>query len=248
MNDEVVTSNDNEAGGDLLSSLVGDGKKFRTAEDLAKGKMEADSFINKLKEENQALRSLIQNQEDTSRSTKIMEDLLNRVSKSTLGREETAATMPTEQPRNQSESLTSRDVADIFRVMKKQEAEETNLTKALSRVREKYQDKTEEHLKAKADELGLELDHLMATAKRSPTAFMNLIGENNNSAQASATGTVKGSVNSVAVVNGQHGAVRNRAYYDKVKAEIGIRAFVMDAKLQNQLHKDMQALGDAWDE
>lgn len=239
------TSNDGESGGDLLSSLVGEGRKFQSVEDLAKGKVEADSFIDKLKEENNALRALIQNQEDTQRSTKVMEDLLERVSKATSERE-TPVNQTDNQPRNQPGSLTSKDVENIFKVLKAKEVEEQNQTKALSKIKDKYKDKAEEILKSRASELGLDIDMLMQTARRSPNAFWNLIGENtNNSTNYQAP---KGSVNSQAVVSGNtHGEVRNKAYYDKVKQEMGAKAFVMDAKLQAQLHRDMMSLGDRWE-
>jgi len=87
----------------------------------------------------------------------------------------------------------------------------------------------------------------MATAKRSPNAFWNLIGENNNVPQTGTSGVTKGSVNSAAVIQAGQPGVRNKAYYDKVKNEMGAKAFVMNQKVQIQMHKDMQALGDAWD-
>ena len=44
-----------------LAELVGDGKKFQTVEDLAKGKQESDAFIVKLQDENaQAIAALEQ--------------------------------------------------------------------------------------------------------------------------------------------------------------------------------------------
>ena len=43
---------------DPLQELVGEGKKFKSIEDLAKSKVEADRFIDKLKSENDALRKL----------------------------------------------------------------------------------------------------------------------------------------------------------------------------------------------
>lgn len=45
---------------DVLSELVGDGKKFKSPEDLAKAKLEADKHISKIEEENAALRKKVE--------------------------------------------------------------------------------------------------------------------------------------------------------------------------------------------
>jgi hypothetical protein len=244
MSDDNVTNNEG-GGDDPFAALVGEGKKFATPQDLARGKQESDAFISKILDENKALRTLINQQEDNTRSNQIMEELLNRVSQSTLGREEQGANQQPTPASNQSEKpVTSKDVAEIFKVMKKAETEQENLTKALSQVKGKYGDKTDEVLKSRAVELGLDLDMLLATAKRSPNAFLTLLGENREQPSAA---SVKGSINSQAVINSTHGAVRNKAYYDKMQAEMGVRKFVMDTKIQTQMHRDMMDLGDAWD-
>ena len=54
---------------DYLNELVGDGKKFKTVQDLAKGKVTSDNFIEKLKSELSELRTEL-------RSRKTVEELL----------------------------------------------------------------------------------------------------------------------------------------------------------------------------
>lgn len=241
---EEVTRNEEMGEGedDILTSLVGEGRKFKSVTDLAKGKLESDAFINKLQDENKALRALINNEEDRQRSTKVMQELLDKISKSTIQREHTEAT-PSGEARNQPDSLTAKDVEELYKVMRQREREEENERKALSRVEEKYKEKTEDYLKSKAAELGLDIGMLRETARRSPAAFWNLVGENTSNVPRGP----KSSVNSEAVIEMNRDNIRNRAYYDKLKKEMGIKAFVTDSRIQVQMHKDMMALGSAWD-
>lgn len=239
-----ATSNVEVSRDDILANLVGEGKKFKSVEDLAKGKVESDTFINKLQDENRALRALINNQDERKKNEELMEEILARVSQSTLQREQPVDNQTQEQPRNQSEQLTSREVENIFHLLREREKEEGNLTKAFSRIAEKYGDKSEEFLNSKARELGLDVTMLKETARRSPSAFWNLVGENNNN--LAVTRSPKANVNSAAIIQ-TTSSTRNKAYYDKLKNEMGTRKFILDSKVQVQMHRDMMELGDAWD-
>lgn len=239
---EEATRDEEMGGGedDILSALVGEGRKFKSVQDLAKGKLESDAFIGKLQDENKALRALINNNDDRQRSTQVMQELLDKISKSTIQREEPVTTQA--EARNQTNGLTAKDVEEVYKVMRQREREEENERKALSRVEERYKDKTEDFLKSKADELGLDLDMLRATARRSPNAFWNLIGETTSNGQKAP----RGSVNSEAVIGLARENTRNKAYYDKIKEEMGVKAFVMDSRIQVQMHRDMMELGEAF--
>lgn len=241
-----ATSNTEISRDDILANLVGEGKKFKSVEDLAKGKVESDNFINKLQDENRALRALINNQDDRKRSEDLMEEILSRVQNSTLQREQPVTNQTQEPPKTQAEQLTSRDVESIFHLLRTKEQENQNLTKAFTRIADKYGNKAEEFLNSKSRELGLDVDMLRETARRSPTAFWNLVGENNNNPVTGAR-SPRANVNSAAVVQSNTSSVRNKAYYDKLKAEVGTRKFVLDSKLQVQMHRDMMELGDSWD-
>lgn len=242
-----VESVDTSGGDDLLSSLVGEGKKFKTAADLARGKLEADTFIKKIQDENNALRALLKNSDELQRGTEIMENLLTRVSKGTLVEEQRAQPTPNESS-NQSQALTSRDVEVLFKNLRQKEREDANEAAALAKLQTTYGDKTEEYLTKKASELNLDVAVVKATARKSPSAFFNLIGEhqlnNRNQMPSAARGTVNTSA--VAELSNDYG-LRNKKYYDKLQKEMGVKKFVLDRALQTQMHKDMTSLGDRWD-
>lgn len=236
----------------LYSSLVGEGKKFRTKEDLARGKAESDNFIQKLQEENNALRALIRNADESKRSTEVLSDILERVSKGTLVGEsinnESSVAQVAHGNQSSNEHLTSRDVELVYKRMRQTEVEDRNEREALSKVTAQLGDKTDEFLKRKADDLGLDVAIVKGMARKSPNAFLALMGMNNSNSRSATITTPRGSANSTAIVD-THGdtGVRNKKYYDKIKSEKGVKAFVLDRDLQVQMHKDMQALGDRWD-
>lgn len=249
MTDPTEMTADTTGGDDLLNQLVGADKKFKTVADLAKGKLEADTFISKLADENRALRALIQNGEESKRSTEIMSELLAKVSQGTHPNVQNDGNQPVNGGSNQSQALTSKDVEVLFKNLRQQEREDANEKMALSKLSEKYGDKVEDFLNKKAAELALDVNVLKATARKSPNAFANLIGENNQSRPTSTSAGVKG-VNTSAISeltsNGLE-SVRDKRYYDKLRTEMGTKKFYLDRNLQLQLHKDMMALGDRWE-
>lgn len=255
---------------EILSSLVGEGRKFKTVQDLAKGKVEADGFIEKLKEENNALRSVIRNSEESRRSYEVTQDLLNRVLHSSLGKSTTgngnmgegdnpsshqnAATGDgtNHQTQAATTTMTSRDVEMVYRQMRQREREDANEALAMQKLSDVYADKTEEFLTKKSRELALDVSVLKAMARQSPVAFFNIVGETHLSSgnnRNSGGGAPRGSVNSAAItdLSGDAG-LRDKKYYDKIRKEMGAKAFILDRRLQVQMHKDMQSLGDRWSE
>jgi hypothetical protein len=232
---------------DLVAALVGPDKKFKSVQDLARGKLEADSFIKKVTEENNALRALIQNSEENNWSSNAMTDLLARVSQGSHQVQQPATETKVEGGAgNQPQALTSSDVEILFKNLRQKEHEDANEKTAFGKLAESFgADKVEEVLQKKAASLGLDVDTLKATARKSPTAFANLIGDNRQQASAPATGRNTSAVPELAGLGSE--PKRDRAYYDKLKNEMGVKKFMLDKSLQVQLHRDMMTLGDAWE-
>ena len=124
LNDDVigaVTGSSTQA--DPLAELVGDGKKFATVNDLARGKLEADSFIEKIKAENNELRVLLKHTEGKISQAATVEDILKRVgSGSNTASDTPTANVPAS---NQPVGLTREDVVNLL-------AEKERQTKAES--------------------------------------------------------------------------------------------------------------------
>jgi len=149
-----------------LENLVGEGKKFATVEDLAKGKEESDKFIEQLKGEVNGLR------EDLDKrltSEQVLEEINRRAA---------------EAPRNEENTSSQTSVEDISEVVRKvltgekdKETTESNVATANNKMVEIYgADKASEMVTQKASELGVGVDFLKDAAAKSPDAFFKLLG------------------------------------------------------------------------
>lgn len=231
----------------VLETLVGEGKKFKTQEDLAKGKVEADAFILTLQNTINSLADELKQANISAERKTHLENLMSSLTNTTKPGETKPALTPQD---NSNQSVTSLSHDDVVKIVEAREAaalKARNLANALAPVRKLYGEKTDEVIAAKAASLGLTVEALQNLAAQSPAAFLNVVGVNSkdNSTRPMAAHS---SVNSVGTPTGGDTQVRNKAYYDNLRKEQGSWKFASDAKLQVQLHKDMQALGDAWDE
>lgn len=223
-----------------LDGLVGDGKKFKTLEDLAKGKVNADNLIASIQDENKILREELNKLNTETDRKSVLEKLMTDITAKPNDDK------PAEKPNDQKEQLTLEDIVRVIEEKDKKRAEEANLQKAYEVLKKRYAEKTEEVLAKKAEALGLSVDYLKDAARKSPQAFLNILNENPSA--PSGGSMARGGSATESIMNGNvQNNVRNKAFYDNLKKEMGVLPFVMDQKIQAQLHRDMSALGDAWD-
>jgi predicted DNA-binding ribbon-helix-helix protein len=234
---------------DPLQELVGEGKKFKSVEDLAKSKVEADRFIDKLKDENDALRKLVKDSERTTNMTSAIERLLASVTKSEdESSNQTAAPSPvsvTNQD-NMAKAISAEDVVKIVHAVEEQRRMVANEQQALNTLSKKYGDKADEVLASRAAELGMDKSMLVDMARRNPKAFSRLIGEDGPTNAPMSNVSPR---NSAAVLGNHPGnnSIRNSAFYENLKKTMGNKKFILDRSLQVQMHNDMTTLGERWD-
>lgn len=232
----------------VLETLVGEGKKFKTQEDLAKGKVEADAFILTLQNTINELADELKQANLSAERKNHLENLMSSLTNTTKPPVETKTGNQPQDGSNQSTTnLSHDDVVKIVEAREREARKANNVATALNPVKKLYGEKTDEVLANKAKELGFTVDELLDLAGRSPQAFLGVVGVNSkdNSTRPMANHS---SVNPLGTPTGGETQVRNKAYYEKLRSEMGALEFVRDSKLQVQRHKDMQALGDAWDE
>ena len=188
-----------------LSALVGDGKKFKTVEDLAKSKLEADMFIDQLKDELQGIRKELE--------TRLRaEDAIDALKK----------------PKSDPSPVTAADLLpEINKVVKetlsqveKDKFAFENVREANNYVIEKMGGKAEAEafVMKKADELGVPLEWFKDMAARSPKALYSTLGLDAAPAPAQ-TGT-KGNVNTMAKdKDSPNTAKGSKAYYESMRKE-----------------------------
>jgi hypothetical protein len=229
----------------VLETLVGEGKKYKTVEDLAKSRLEADAFIDKLKGELDIVRTELSKADQNVDRTKLLENLMSSLT-NTTNRTETPPNQPSDSNTNQNAGLSHDDVVKIVEQREREATAQRNLDASMAAFRKVFGDKSDEELAKRATALGMAVEELHSLAKRSPAAFQSVVGLNqtDNSTHSMAT---RSSVNSLGPSNPGAAPVRNKAYYDALMKQMTPLKFALDAQLQVQLHNDMRRLGDAWD-
>ena len=228
-----------------LDQLVGPGKKFQTAEDLALGKLNADTFVEKLTQENRDLRNLV-NQQDARVSkleTKI--SILDRLD----GGDTTVTTNPDTTTTTHgntttvTQGLSEGDALKLIERVKQNDVQAQNKAEVDAILQSTLGDKAVAFVRQRANELGMRDVDLHALALTRPKAFLALLGI---SKQNQSGNPMYQPSNSGNTVTNPSAAVRNEAFYKALQDKVGIKKFVMDKPTQRQMHLDMQTLGDAY--
>jgi hypothetical protein len=236
---ETVTteSTNNQTNDSYVTQLVGEGKKFKDVESLAKGKLEADRHIGEITKTLDELRAELAKQD----YAKSLLEQMNKASETTA--EQPSSSTPS--PSN-TENTTQRASDDIEALVEKvitEKERSRTVTQNLSVVNEEmekqYGDKAGQILKAKSAELNMSLERLKEIAAESPTAFFQLVGVNNNNKKVTSM-TTQSSVRSENF--NSNSQERDFEYYQKLRKEN--RSLYYSPKIQNMMLQDRTRLGD----
>lgn len=221
-----------------LEALVGEGKKFKTVEDLAAAKIESDNFIEQLKREGAELRTELQSRPTVDRSQEIL-DRLEALKK------EPVTERPPITPEPERTEVKTLSLADIERVLNEREQKKSaqaNIEQVKAELSKKYGDQWSTHLKSTAEKLGVGAAFLDSIAAQSPAAFFRLIGE---SASSETLFTPPASTVSPGFTP-TAGTHQPKSYYEKLKATD--KKKYLSAEVQNKMYKDAMALREAFED
>lgn len=155
---------------DILGMLVGDGKKFATVEELAKGKAESDQFIDQLKGEGEQMRETIATlQAQLEESKQLTETKLEQIASDAANR----------QPAELDPNAIQEVVVNTVNGLKVQETQAANIKAFDDALLKHYDGKMEEAsagLTEKATALGVSVDYILEQGKQSPKAAMAMLG------------------------------------------------------------------------
>jgi hypothetical protein len=227
--DQVTQTTDS-----FVAQLVGEGKKFKDVESLAKGKLEADRHIGEITKTLDELRAELAKQ-DYAKS------LLEQMSKGSDAGAEQPSSNTTSPSNTENTTQSASDIESLVeKVITAKEKNRTvsqNLSVVSEEMEKKFGDKAGQILKSKSTELGMSLDRLKEIAAESPTAFFQLIGV---SAQRPQVATVTQS--SVRSENfNPNSQDRDFDYYQKLRKEN--RSLYYSPKIQNMMLQDRDRLG-----
>ena len=223
----------------VLGELVGEGRKFNDVEALARGKMEADSFIEQMKQENSALKADLEKQ---TYRLGVTEQLKETASASTAelsgsnnnngGTSNTANTQLTSSEAD-IESL-------VEQTLKKREqagVAKTNIALVESELEQTYGTEAASAVKQKASELGLPMAELQGMAAKSPAAFMQLMGK----AAPQSSPLTQGSIRTEGSTM-QASSTQDFGFYQKMRRENS--KLYYKPSTQRQMMADADRMGD----
>lgn len=228
-NDPFTTANEPN----YLAELVGEGKKFASHEDLAKGKWHSDTLIETLKGEIAALKE--QNANGANVNTLLEEIRKLKGSTEDNGGQPNVETQTNPTPQN-IEDL----VLNTLNKAKAEEAVKSNKQKVIEKITQVWGDNASKELKNTADSLGVSVEYLNDVAQKSPSAFFKLTGLDTNRTPSSGTVAPTGSIR----FDSKNSNVRDAKFYRELKQSNP--KLYADQKTRIQMHRDAQELGEAY--
>lgn len=225
-----------------LEELVGEGKKFKTIEDLARGKVESDLFIQRLQAETQEMRSELTNRLNLEAFLDEMKQLQKQAPAVAPSPQDTPRNVDTE-PKEIKAGMTPEEVEQLLSERLKnertKELQASNLATVKNRLVELYGNTYQNKLKEVAESLGESPEYLNEVAKRNPTAFFRLLGETPAPDKKNYT-PPRSQLNTETRGNVPSGE-RDNAFYEHLRATDPKRYYSREVQVQR--HKDALRLG-----
>lgn len=230
-----------------LEELVGEGKKFKTDADLARGKAEADYMVaNLIREKKELLEDHMKLRQEYQAGPKLQE-IIDRLSQQTHSSRDENTNNSNEDDKPAAikpediENLVSSKIRDFE--SSKKETENFNTVKA--KLQERYGNNYPDVIKQQVNDLGLTVDDINALAKKSPAAFFRTLGldqaqNNDNSFQAPPRSERRSDPFAPNTLK------RTWSYYQKMRKERPDEYF--NPKTSVQRLKDAVELGDAFND
>lgn len=153
-----------------LEDLVGDDKKYKTPEDLAKAAVHKDLFIEQLKRENAEAREALAKRINEEEFLKKLE----QVARPKSPEPQDPPVTPRDEP--VASAITPDKIEEILDQREAKRTREANLSSVTSRLQELYGDDYRSRVQSQAKALGVGTDFLTDVASKNPQAFYRLLG------------------------------------------------------------------------
>lgn len=221
---------------DNLAALVGDGKQYKTAEDLAYAHLQANKFIKQLEGEGRGLRQELEVTTLRAKEQETMQELIVRMESATGSSGESSDT-----PLSSEEVLNL--VTNHVDSLNEQASRKANRVSSNTLLLQHYnndEDKARQHLETKAAELHVSMETIAKLSEQSPSAFAELMGITRKE-RVESNATLPNTEQRTENNTDTNTDIRNKAYYTALRKELGVKYWNTD--IQQQLMKDAQAQG-----
>lgn len=226
---------------DWMSEYVGEGKKFKDAAALARGKAESDAFIYRLQKEAEGLRKEL--------DTRIkLEEFMDRMNSNSNGANQSTQTDGTGS-QNDGTASSATSTPDIEKLIEERLAakeaalrEKQNLEAAKSMLETAYGKDFPIELEKRTNELGLTKEFVSNLAKTQPKALAALLGLDKSQPPArDGLFSPTSSVNTAGMGNSQSGE-KTWSHYEKMRKQNP--GAYWSTQVQNEIHKQAARLGE----
>lgn len=240
------TTTDIDPNKKYFEDLVGEGKKFKTPEDLARGKYEADAFIEILKKRQDELRSDYLRLREEAMAKAKLEELVNQLQskqQTTPNSDTTAKSVekPTYDP-TELANLVSKQIKE-FDLSKKQQE---NATLVRNKLTERFGSNYQASVKQQIANLGITEEQFNAMAQNTPQLLFKALDLDTKPMteqfNAPPRSTQRGDNFSPSTQENK----RTWSYYQEMKKNNP--KLYYDPKIANQMMKDYERLGQAFED
>lgn len=229
-----------------LESLVGEGKKFASAEALAYGKMESDRYIAQLQSELKEIRKEL----NTRLTAEQLLDKINERNQLVNNQGNQSGNQPDLGDRaNPTGGLTEEAIATLvdkhLATHREKSREQANTAIVVQELKKTLGNDYVRHMEARIQELGISKEDATRMASTMPQAFVELIAK--TKAPAASGLPPRTSVNTN-VSDYNAGGVKDFSYYEKMRKspDKAIQRLYWTPKIQNEMAIAKATLGDAF--
>jgi hypothetical protein len=232
---------------DYFAELVGEDKRFKSPQDIARSKIEGDLHIARLEKELEGVR-----EELSSRAS--MEQLVTELKKAP-----TPEGTPSEGSNsghqtggeNSQQAITEEQIEQLInsRLQKSKQADQREQNFNLVKSELQKAGVSAEALAKATTELGLSQEQSNELASTNPKAFLRMVGVGAPAKSGSNNLFTQGNVDPQKIAPGSGApAVRNNAYYEKLRTsdDPATRENYWSRETQMQLHQDAISQGESF--
>ena len=222
--------------------LVGEGKKYKTADEAIKALYHSQKFIPRLEQELREERAKLQERKNGEDLLALLEAKLKAPSN-----EPSPKVNENKDPSNTGNPMTQDDITNLLKNTlaqdRAQEQATNNLNRVIETLKSAWGPGFQQDLRAKAQAMHVSEEYLSDLAKKSPDVFLSAVGltakKGNGTASLDVLPTRSSQGSSFGSSSNE---VRNNDYYNKLMKD-NKRAY-WSQEVQSQLHKDALAMGE----
>lgn len=229
---------------DYLPELVGEGKKFKSQEDLAKSKVQSDLFIDELKRELKETREYALQLKNDNQSKANLQELIDQLQ----SRQSDSTTPARDNPTSEQAPFDPKQIKDLVSSTVQEittaEKQNQNFNMVMSKLQERYGSNYANVLKQQIDELGITREDINEMARKQPKVVIKTLGLDAAPRQDGFQAPPRSTDNrsSFAPTTQE----RTWTYYQNLRKTDPAAYFT--TKIQDQLHRDHMSLGSKFED